>query len=1282
MKIEKVNKRNVKKLSTKELYDLRERITQIWQKRYTTTRCQFQKSELIGFYEIVAKELSKRDPKYEPSQLDKIVFRKNILGFDIEINDEIVVKKDCISISPLYFQYPKDYPLKVHIDMQYTLPEPILKNAIIDYEPSPSSYIPLYDLVLKPIDRIEVRKNKEFYIKILGNMANEVKRYSFLIHTGDTNILIDPIDSRFKVEEKIDIVILTQPDVESYQYLPEYKDSKIYSVAGILDRLPDTFEKHPFLKPLKADGLEIVPIKTTPRGGNPSIGLRISTQNEKISILPKFSELGEFEKELIGGTIWIVGIGDYQDNGQSDEISFQSLTTLAEELKPKSIYILDSGDAIENHRSEIESFLKNWNGRILQSGEVLNSNAFQKAEKKWQLNKPKYRIFEIADLDQTPGFDNLTDYIIEAKFDGVRAQISKSGGEVEVFTDPEELKGSPLKNERLPFQVEELKKMPQDNFILDTEIIMLKDKSECLHRTAVNALLNGKYPPEEDSAHCLIEVFDILEYNGKDIKSYPLKERKEILSGFQDTEHIKFVSTANTLDKDSLSYMAEKEKISEALTKIMGYAHEDGAYPKYIAEGVMIKDPNKEYEYPQSSGMVKWKEKFEIDTLVCGKTEIIRDGKKNGNYNYDLCVGPITKDWADSILAVDKSRAIEYDGEWYIYLGKSDNTGIDCKVGDILRIEAEDVNKFETDNPKYPYYGTYVAVALTPVPEKDRPDEPYVLERLSELTPTRKKGEIEKKGGAFHSIGRLPIRKELAQVLPPHKIYVEAFAGGGEVIWEKDPSEVEVINDINPLIIKAHRIIKSLKEEDYKKLARYNWTKDKEYFNNLKKREPANNLDFIHKIMYLSTVGIKSTSGGFFDFNYRFQVNPEINDIQWEKRLRVAQERFKNVILENSDYQEIVKKYDSKDTFFLFDPPHPGVEMYYQKEPFDCERLGEVLKKIKGKFILIIRGSKEQLQPFESFHKVLFHWKQSWRFIGHNVRPYVYGYLYSNFKFELKKIKKSISEDVKISNEIYEQYAKPNEPLPAQFYIDQRGGDAFCQAHIRGLDPEKVEQYENGKLELAELLTGHSIHIDLRMDIGEERLIQWVITASDVEKYINILRGEYTETAAGVKQPTKGLAIVKPSAEEPEKKVKKSEAEPSISQEGAKTLASYEIPGSYIIPAGDVGASAYKSAYMELIWRGKVKTGVERKDYHEYFFYPDADMPEKNSELLNGVFIVKAFKRPRGEGSYWQFWKATEGMPADPILHKDSGYHYPVPAEKLERIGKEYYEYGKKEPVK
>lgn len=877
----------------------------------------------------------------------------------------------------------------------------------------------------------KIIKASDFQIKVLGSMAQLAsplgKHFSLLIHNKDKNILIDPAVRESQVGEEVTHIIVTQSDEDHWKYLNEFKEIPLYSTGAIIDKLPKRENTHLFLKHLKLDGLEIFPFKTTHKVGIPSIGLRVHSGTERISILPEFLRLGKAQKDLIKGTIWMVGCGDYEkDDEEAGKLSFLSLIKLAEELKPKAIYLTNLRKDLLKHESEVKKELEKWNGKILRdSDELGREGVIKKAD--WGLNKPAYRIFEIGDLKNTPHFDKGK-AIVEAKWDGVRTKIIVKAGKAKIITDPEETK-TPDKTKRLPWQVEELEAMKEDNFVGDAEVVMFDEEGkEVLHRTTVNALINGKFDPTEASKQAHVYIFNILEDEGKSIKSWPLKERKELLSKFKDTEHVHFVRPSTSLDKTALSYVVDLENLKEvekAKDRIMGYAHKGGPYPKHISEGVLIKLLDAPYESPQSHSMVKWKEKFEIDCLVVGKHEIIREGKPTANWNYDLAVGPIEKEWADAIARKDKKATIGFKGKRYNAIGKSDNTKENVAVGSILRVASEDINRYETDEPEYPYYKAYVSVVLQPVPEKNIPDKMLVLRRLSEFTPRR------------------------------------------EALVEK------------------------------------------------------------------------------------------------------------------------------------------------------------------------------------------------------SVRDDV----------------KTSVEAGKIPKEIYEEYAKENEPLPKEFYVDPREGRAWMQTHIRGLEPEDVKKYKKKEIGLAKLFEGHSIHLDIRMDFGLPRLVQWVVTDNTVEDYLQMLRGELVETAAGVKNVAKSFALVKPSAEEPEARIKKIEGirEASISRKGAKTLEDLQIKAkSYFIAPGEVGSSAYKYAWMGLIWMGKVKSGIQRGDYHEYFFYPDADLLPRNRELLSGRFVVKAFKRPAGKGNYWQIWKATEGKPADPIEHRDGGHYELIPAEKLKAIGRKYYVYGRK----
>ena len=54
--------------------------------------------------------------------------------------------------------------------------------------------------------------------------------------------------------------------------------------------------------------------------------------------------------------------------------------------------------------------------------------------------------------------------------------------------------------------------------------------------------------------------------------------------------------------------------------------------------------------------------------------------------------------------------------------------------------------------------------------------------------------------------GKNRLAKKIISLLPEHTTYVEAFAGGAQVLFHKAPSEVEVLNDLDGEIVNFLRI--------------------------------------------------------------------------------------------------------------------------------------------------------------------------------------------------------------------------------------------------------------------------------------------------------------------------------------------------------------------------------------------------------------------------------------------------------------------------------------------
>ena len=83
-----------------------------------------------------------------------------------------------------------------------------------------------------------------------------------------------------------------------------------------------------------------------------------------------------------------------------------------------------------------------------------------------------------------------------------------------------------------------------------------------------------------------------------------------------------------------------------------------------------------------------------------------------------------------------------------------------------------------------------------------------------------------------------------------------------------------------------------------------------------------------------------------------------------------AHERLQGVHIECLDWTVFIARYDRPRTLFYLDPPYLGHETDYGKGMFSVEdfaRMAELLRGIKGRFILSLNDTPEVRATFEGF---------------------------------------------------------------------------------------------------------------------------------------------------------------------------------------------------------------------------------------------------------------------------------------------------------------------------
>ena len=254
---------------------------------------------------------------------------------------------------------------------------------------------------------------------------------------------------------------------------------------------------------------------------------------------------------------------------------------------------------------------------------------------------------------------------------------------------------------------------------------------------------------------------------------------------------------------------------------------------------------------------------------------------------------------------------------------------------------------------------------------------------------------------AFGSYGgKRFLAHKIATFIPHHRTYCEPFAGGAAVLYAKDLSPKEAINDKDSEIAFMHRFIRDHSQEDRNALAKREWHILRETHEKLKKMKPESDRDRFYKSYYLT----RSSYGKMRGRNFN-QANEGVQ-IDFENNIRRAQERLRNVEISNKDYQQVLKDYDDKDTFFYIDPPYPGTFNLFDLG-FKEEDFLKTLKTLKAQWI--VSYPYERADVFKGYEVNVVKRRNQMRGAGGN-QEWVKEILASNFP--LKPVHLYIQKDL------------------------------------------------------------------------------------------------------------------------------------------------------------------------------------------------------------------------------------------------------------------------------
>jgi DNA adenine methylase len=216
--------------------------------------------------------------------------------------------------------------------------------------------------------------------------------------------------------------------------------------------------------------------------------------------------------------------------------------------------------------------------------------------------------------------------------------------------------------------------------------------------------------------------------------------------------------------------------------------------------------------------------------------------------------------------------------------------------------------------------------------------------------------------------GKWQLASWILQYTPEHETYVEPFCGAASLLFHKEPSEIEVINDINGEVINFFRVLREFPDQLIDQILLTPYSRE-EYLESYETPVIEHPIEAARRFY----VRVNQAFGGGYRAN-RVGWSRQIKNNRWSKlvdrwnkveHLADIAERLKFVQIENDDAFKVIQTYDHEKAFFYIDPPYDHKartsKKEYVSEFTEAEHilLSKLLHDLKG--CVIISGYASEL---------------------------------------------------------------------------------------------------------------------------------------------------------------------------------------------------------------------------------------------------------------------------------------------------------------------------------
>ncbi len=215
--------------------------------------------------------------------------------------------------------------------------------------------------------------------------------------------------------------------------------------------------------------------------------------------------------------------------------------------------------------------------------------------------------------------------------------------------------------------------------------------------------------------------------------------------------------------------------------------------------------------------------------------------------------------------------------------------------------------------------------------------------------------------------GKKLLRNKIIEQFPgsnEYDRYIEVFGGAGWILFAKDKhADMEVFNDANGELINLYRCVKYHADALQKELD-WSFTSREQFFDSREQIKVRGLTDIQRAARYYML--IKSSFGSDLR-SFGVRGKNLDNSIEYLSKVK---DRLCTTVIENKDFEGLIKTYDREKALFYLDPPYYETEKYYDVSftEQDHIRLRNALEDIKGKFILSYNESEYIRDLYSDFH--------------------------------------------------------------------------------------------------------------------------------------------------------------------------------------------------------------------------------------------------------------------------------------------------------------------------